>query len=509
MLRFGLTMFSAFLVLFVCAETGAASDSDNLPADYFTDETPVVAREYSVMEQRWLVRKICTTGKPCGNTCINKNYTCHVGTTTPTPVNGYCGVANNGQYESKPSTGLCISGASSTVLGSGPWSWSCIGSNGGTTASCAASLYIAPVSGRCGSSNGASVFTTPTTNLCSSGNSTSVSGNGPWSWSCTGSNGGSSASCVANLHVTPVSGQCGLSNGISVLTTPTTDLCTSGNSTSVGGNGPWSWSCAGSNGGSTASCTANLYVEPVLSPPETAIKPPASTCSQVSVLRVIDGDTFVVRNEIGQTEKIRVGQIDAPERSQAFGSSATACLSRMIIGDSVSICRDGTDRYGRTIADVKADGQDVGSQMVSQGCAWAYTKYMEAGSNLPDLQAEAQAAGLGLWAGSDQQAPWSYRAGTVPVTFNVVTGQTAIKTSTSTTATTYNRVFDWAEQNYPDLLQNGTDNVQMADGMIYRCYSNSTCVGYREGKFFYYDGIGVIEVGSESEMTGTASIDGF
>lgn len=31
-------------------------------------------------------KKTCTTGKPCGNTCININYTCHVNTPTPTPT---------------------------------------------------------------------------------------------------------------------------------------------------------------------------------------------------------------------------------------------------------------------------------------------------------------------------------------------------------------------------------------------------------------------------------------
>lgn len=30
--------------------------------------------------------KNCTTGKPCGNTCINRNYTCRVGNNSPAPV---------------------------------------------------------------------------------------------------------------------------------------------------------------------------------------------------------------------------------------------------------------------------------------------------------------------------------------------------------------------------------------------------------------------------------------
>lgn len=57
---------------------------------------------------------------------------------------------------------------------------------------------IKPVSGQCGSRNGTSVSTRPTADLCATGTASSVSGNGPWSWTCTGTNGGSSATCSAN-----------------------------------------------------------------------------------------------------------------------------------------------------------------------------------------------------------------------------------------------------------------------------------------------------------------------
>jgi hypothetical protein len=54
-------------------------------------------------------------------------------------------------------------------------------------------------SGACGSSNGATLASAPTGNLCSAGKATTVSGTGPWSWSCAGSNGGSAASCSASF----------------------------------------------------------------------------------------------------------------------------------------------------------------------------------------------------------------------------------------------------------------------------------------------------------------------
>ncbi|WP_222930736.1 beta strand repeat-containing protein [Allochromatium palmeri] len=57
-------------------------------------------------------------------------------------VNGTCGSAHNGLFDDLPTnpSALCASGTPSTISGSGPWSWSCLGSNGGSPASCNASL---------------------------------------------------------------------------------------------------------------------------------------------------------------------------------------------------------------------------------------------------------------------------------------------------------------------------------------------------------------------------------
>jgi hypothetical protein len=50
-------------------------------------------------------------------------------------------------------------------------------------------------------------------------------------------------------------GACGASNGKSFPAAPSTNLCTTGTPSSVTGSGPWSWICAGSNGGVAATCT--------------------------------------------------------------------------------------------------------------------------------------------------------------------------------------------------------------------------------------------------------------
>lgn len=285
-------------------------------------------------------------------------------------ANGNCGSSNNVLFNSTPSSNLCNSGTASNVSGSGPWSWSCNGVNGGTNATCSANKtpeitlpamqsmslifnnsvyrhvlnnvditysacnidctrvtgnayiigtvppnslndlqsysyqdiydldvaegdYVAfsnkngsyvlmkiinshidyngdtyrgadigywnlstPSVGSCGSANGSSISVAPASNLCSAGTASTVTGNGPWNWNCIGINGGTNAICSASPTVVPVTGSCGFANSGSFTAAPSNNLCNSGTASSVSGSGPWSWTCSGSNGGSSASCIA-------------------------------------------------------------------------------------------------------------------------------------------------------------------------------------------------------------------------------------------------------------
>ena len=53
------------------------------------------------------------------------------------------------------------------------------------------------VYGECGAATGLAVSSAPGTGLCASGTASAVEGSGPWTWKCNGSRGGSSASCLA------------------------------------------------------------------------------------------------------------------------------------------------------------------------------------------------------------------------------------------------------------------------------------------------------------------------
>ena len=52
-----------------------------------------------------------------------------------------------------------------------------------------------------------------------------------------------------------------------------------------------------------------------------------------TVKKIIDGDTFVVNRKIGDTNKVRLTNVDAPERYQFGGRKATNTLRGLIGGD--------------------------------------------------------------------------------------------------------------------------------------------------------------------------------
>ena len=62
-----------------------------------------------------------------------------------------------------------------------------------------------PVNGACGSANGAVTNVAPSSNLCNAGTASAISGgtSGPWTWSCAGANGGSSATCSTAVSSCP------------------------------------------------------------------------------------------------------------------------------------------------------------------------------------------------------------------------------------------------------------------------------------------------------------------
>jgi hypothetical protein len=60
-------------------------------------------------------------------------------------VNGVCGSANGQTFAAAPTANFCTAGTPSTVNGTGPWSWTCVGINGGSTDNCTANTSVIAV----------------------------------------------------------------------------------------------------------------------------------------------------------------------------------------------------------------------------------------------------------------------------------------------------------------------------------------------------------------------------
>jgi endonuclease YncB( thermonuclease family) len=120
-----------------------------------------------------------------------------------------------------------------------------------------------------------------------------------------------------------------------------------------------------------------------------------------------DGDTLKLD---GTTW--RLWGIDAPELSQvcldgwhAGIKSARALESRML-GKRIECEFRGKDRYGRSIGLCRADGRDLGADMVEAGMAWAFTLYS---SDYVEQERAAVSARLGVHA-HDCEKAWDRRA---------------------------------------------------------------------------------------------------
>ena len=125
------------------------------------------------------------------------------------------------------------------------------------------------------------------------------------------------------------------------------------------------------------------------------------------VVRVADGDTITILREHEQV-KVRLVEIDAPERRQAFGNRSRQALARMVQGKQVEVREQGTDRYGRTLGRVYQAGLDVNAEMVRIGLAWVYVRYAK-DQSLYQVEAEARAQRRGLWADKEPVPPWEWR----------------------------------------------------------------------------------------------------
>jgi endonuclease YncB( thermonuclease family) len=127
------------------------------------------------------------------------------------------------------------------------------------------------------------------------------------------------------------------------------------------------------------------------------------------VVGVIDGDTIDVLVS-ADLRRIRIADIDTPERGQPWAQRSKQALSRRVFGKEVRINEVAVDAYGRTVGEVYADNVCVGCELVREGHAWVYRAYSK-DPVLLELEAEAREDRRGLWGlpEASRVPPWEWR----------------------------------------------------------------------------------------------------
>ncbi len=131
------------------------------------------------------------------------------------------------------------------------------------------------------------------------------------------------------------------------------------------------------------------------------------------VVGVTDGDTITLVDREKRQVKVRLAGIDAPEKRQPFGQKSKASLSELAYRKTVIVITGKTDRYGRVVGKLLADGHDVNLEQVRRGMAWHYKAYereQPAADRVAYAAAEDSARSLerGLWSMPGAQPPWEF-----------------------------------------------------------------------------------------------------
>jgi len=137
------------------------------------------------------------------------------------------------------------------------------------------------------------------------------------------------------------------------------------------------------------------------------------------VKAVYDGDTVLLTTREESRLKVRLYGIDAPDTNkpgkpgQPYGDIARRTLMFKIMGQRVSAEIIDIDQYKRAVAVIRYAGRDINREMVAEGMAWAYRRYLQGAYEAEYLGAEnlARSRRTGLWRESNPQPPWEFRNG--------------------------------------------------------------------------------------------------
>ena len=126
------------------------------------------------------------------------------------------------------------------------------------------------------------------------------------------------------------------------------------------------------------------------------------------VVKVSDGDTITILTNDKTQYKIRLNDIDAPEKKQAFGNKSKDNLAKYIAGKTVKVEYKTKDKYKRILGTIYYNNIDINLQQVKDGYAWVYKKYSK-NQDYYNAEKLAKENKKGLWNDKNPIAPWEFR----------------------------------------------------------------------------------------------------
>jgi len=140
-----------------------------------------------------------------------------------------------------------------------------------------------------------------------------------------------------------------------------------------------------------------------------ALPASGATVYEGKVVHIADGDTLTILWQ-GKPVKVRLAEIDTPEKRQPFGMRAKQALAGLAFSKRARVIAVAVDRYRRTVGKVYVGGVDVNATLVRAGYAWVYRRYAK-DPRLYEFEKLARAEKRGLWADAHPIPPWEWRHG--------------------------------------------------------------------------------------------------
>lgn len=127
------------------------------------------------------------------------------------------------------------------------------------------------------------------------------------------------------------------------------------------------------------------------------------------VSRVFDGDTVWVKPLAGGPyRKLRLEGIDAPEICQSGGAASRDALAQRVLNQVVEVRVRAQDDYGRGVARLNHQGDDVAAWLVASGHAWSY-RWRRSPGPFAEEEDLARARKRGVFKEAEPELPRDFR----------------------------------------------------------------------------------------------------